>query len=219
LDDQEFDFWQGQSIFRFSKRPERFWNPSRPVQWTPVIPDPGVNSPIVELNTDIHRMQRLRIKWSHLFTRPVCLHAEHKENITMSCLHICMHYFYLFTFFLNLYVTLYRSYSSLLLSHLVQQFHWYLANAVLVRVQLHATDTLYGLRVWRMPYLRRLEECGYNSSASPHASADEMDSTFPHTDKRISLVSNSMLVSSFSEILALKNHIYRKVFNVACFEI
>jgi hypothetical protein len=24
LDDQEFDFWQGQSIFRFSKRPERF---------------------------------------------------------------------------------------------------------------------------------------------------------------------------------------------------
>jgi hypothetical protein len=70
-----------------------------------------------------------------------------------------------------------------------------------------------------MPYLRQLEECGYNLAASPRASAEEMVKTFPHTDKRISVVSSCVVVQQLLEILALQNHVFRKVFNVAGLEI
>jgi hypothetical protein len=124
----------------------------------------------------------------------VCLHGEHQENFTLPCLHVlfalCVFFYISFYFFLILYIILYRAYNCCLLSHLVQEFHLHVANPVLVRVPLNATDTLYGLRAWRMPYLRQLEECGYNLAASPRASAEDMAKTFPHTDKRISVVSS-----------------------------
>lgn len=78
--------------------------------------------------------------------------------------------------------------------HMWYEFHSYLANPVLVRVLLNATDTLKGLRAWLMPYLRQLVECGYNMAASPRASAEEMDKTFPHIYKRIFVVSSCVVV-------------------------
>jgi hypothetical protein len=142
------------------------------------------------LTTDLNQMQRLRTSGAiSLLVRCAFMASTRKASLCLVCM-FCLHCVCLFTFsfgffFFSLHIILYRAYSRCLLSHLVQNFHWYLANPVLVRVLLNMTDTIHGLRAWRMPYLRQLEECSYNLAASPRASAEEMDKTLPHTYKRI----------------------------------
>lgn len=190
---------KGNPFFVSSKRPECLWDPTRPCPLGTSNPWFWDKKSGPKIDHWPQSNAETKNTWGHLSTRPVCLYGEHQKIFTLSCLHVfffciirvCLH-FLLFLF--NLFIILYRVYSCCLLSHLVQEFHWYLANPVLVRVLINATDTLHSLCAWRMPYLRQLEECGYNLAASPRASAEEMYKTFPHTDKRIYVVSNSVVV-------------------------
>jgi hypothetical protein len=68
------------------------------VQWVPVIRYPGINSSIVKLTTDLHRMTRLRINGAiYLLTSCAFMASTSKIYYALfACLY--MHYVYLFTF-------------------------------------------------------------------------------------------------------------------------
>jgi hypothetical protein len=103
------------------------------------------------LNTDLNQMQRLRTSGAiSLLAHCAFMASTGKLHFVLfACfvciVCVCLNFLYIY-FFFSLYIILYRAYSCSLLSHLVQDFHWYLANPVLVRVLLNTTDTLHEAR-------------------------------------------------------------------------
>lgn len=68
------------------------------VHWVPVTPYSEVNSPVVKLTTDLHRMQRWRTSRAiYLLAQCAFMVSTRKTSLCLVCM-FCLHYVCFFTF-------------------------------------------------------------------------------------------------------------------------